>query len=711
MAEDPASPPHVDELKDAKSGEAREKFWRAELALADKAEKEWRAAGRHVVERYRLEAGKPVSVGDGWNMRLQSAYQVLYSNTEILKAATFSQMPQPEVSRRWQDQDPLARFGSEVLERGISALVDPSHPQMGAVEAFERARDDALLPGRGMVRIRYEANFSDVPLQAAPVPTGDVDPLDGMPVTRLEYIGPEGVPVEPDRVDKQTGQAFITQKAGETVWIEHVYWEDVRFSPARCWADVWWIAYRHVMTREQLVEHFGEKGRQVRLEIKGDQWDGGADDKRLSPDPDSTQKQAVVWEIWSKRHGQVIWLPAKDDILRSEPPPIDFEGFFDCPEPLTLCHSTDTMVPVPLYSQYVSLAEELNDLTKRARKLTRSLKAAGFYDATVKHMVELADAIDGQLMPIETMGVLRDKGGLAGSITWIPIEQFAQVLLAISQRKRELIQEIYEVTGISDLVRGQTDPNETLGAQNLKAQFGNFRMNPMQKPMAMLVRNALRMMGEVVSELFDPETLAMITGMPLQAPMAPTQDPMTGAMVMQPTGSPGILDVMPLLRDEKMRGYRIDIETDQLVRPDTEAQKSEAVEFVTSVTGYLTGVLPLAMQVPPMIPLAMEMLKFQARRFKAGRSMEELIDKTADQLSGLAQQQMALQQQLQQQDTMMQQQNAEADRAQGAQQAADSNQLEREKMQQGGQQAGADRDAKVITDLMKLKAAAQKGAA
>src|SRR5688572_5172617 len=615
MAMDPAGPPNVERLSDVretKVADERVRFWRAELALADKAEKMWRRAGKRVVEQYRLEAGQPTDVGDGWKAKGKHNYQILWSNTEILKAATFSQMPQPDVSRRWEDQDPLARFAAETLERAIGAHIDPSHPLMGAQAAFERARDDALLPGRGVVRVRYEANIVKQQLQATEMPTGEMDPLTGQPVTTQVYAGPEGQPTEPEGFDEATGQAFVEVKGSERVWIEHVYWEDVRFSPARAWSDVWWVAYRHVMTREELEQHFGAKGREVPLTLMdgtaGEQKEHG----RLSKDADSSLRQAIVWEIWSKRHGRVIWLAdGEHKILQEAPPPLDLEGFFDCPDPLIMCGSTDTMVPVPLYTQYEDLAQELNLVTTRIAKLVRTIKAVGLYDATVKEMVELADATDGQLKPIDVMGALRDKGGLAGAITWWPIDVQSQALLALLQHREQIKATIFEVTGLSDIMRGQGEASETATAQNLKAQFGNFRLTPMQQPMQRFVRDAMRMLGEVISELFDPQTLAQVTGLPLQGQM----DPMTG----QPA-SPGIVDVMPMLRDERMRGFRLDIETDQLVRPDQQQQKAEATEFVSSVTGYLTGVLPLAMQAPPLIPLSMELLKFMCRHYKVGRT-------------------------------------------------------------------------------------------
>jgi hypothetical protein len=84
-----------------------------------------------------------------------------------------------------------------------------------------------------------------------------------------------------------------------------------------------------------------------------------------------------------------------------------------------------------------------------------------------------------------------------------------------AQRALELIQSIYEVTGISDIVRGSSDPNETLGAQKMKASFGSTRMKKRQAEVQRFVKELYKMNGELIAEHFEREQLSEASGIPL----------------------------------------------------------------------------------------------------------------------------------------------------------------------------------------------------
>jgi hypothetical protein len=91
--------------------------------------------------------------------------------------------------------------------------------------------------------------------------------------------------------------------------------------------------------------------------------------------------------------------------------------------------------------------------------------------------------------------------------------------------------------------------------------------------------------------------------------------------------------VVSLLRDDAMRGFRIDIETDQLVQADEDAEKQRAVEFVTAVGQFLGEFGPMVVQMPPLAKMASSMLTFAVRRFKTGRELEDVIEQTMDEIS------------------------------------------------------------------------------
>jgi hypothetical protein len=96
-----------------------------------------------------------------------------------------------------------------------------------------------------------------------------------------------------------------------------------------------------------------------------------------------------------------------------------------------------------------------------------------------------------------------------------------------------------------------------------------------------------------------------------------------------PQGQPPVtIDaVVKLLRDDRMRGFRIDVETDSLVEADQAKERNDRTAFVTAVGGFFKEFGPVVQQMPPLAPLAGSMLQFAVRGFKVGAEMEETIEK------------------------------------------------------------------------------------
>ncbi|MBX9772934.1 MAG: hypothetical protein K2Y71_00870 [Xanthobacteraceae bacterium] len=89
--------------------------------------------------------------------------------------------------------------------------------------------------------------------------------------------------------------------------------------------------------------------------------------------------------------------------------------------------------------------------------------------------------------------------------------------------------------------------------------------------------------------------------------------------------SPEIVD---LLRSDKLRGYRIDIETDSTVFEDEAALKEQTVEVMTAIGSFMREALPVVQAVPELSPLAFEMLEMGVRQLKRGRALEDTIEQS-----------------------------------------------------------------------------------
>lgn len=652
----------------------RVRYWKAEIALAEKHLKDWKKRGREVVETYRDEAkGRP------------NRFNILWSNTETMKPALYGQVPTPDVRRRITDSrnpDPAGRAAAIVLERGLSHSIDDGRFD----QSMQNAVEDYLLPGRAVVRVKYiptmamgeapeipldriEREFDDFgAFKGARFFAGDeefepdkvqgLDRIEGLFVENERRVDMGGIPEE--HRPFVLGEP-VEEVVNEQVRYVYVFWRDYLESPGRDWEAVRWVAYRSRLSREDLRDQFGkELGDKITLDWTPTGLEE-SDDEIVE-----MFKKATVWEIWNKaeRKVEVIAMGYDDGLLDEWDDPLKLEGFFPQPQPLDFVTTNDTSVPIPLYTLYQSQAQELEKITARIDKLIGQLKVRGVYDKAAEALAGVLDLNDGQLIGVDNFAEMVGAGKRSGAsvldsvIGLMPIEKIAQVLTGLYKQRDVIRQTIFEITGLSDIIRGQTDPNETKGAQVLKARFGQLRHERPQKNVQRFARDLLRLGAEIMAEHFGQATLEDVSGLELPSaeerearqqqgalaaaapqgqpapgqpgPQQPGQQPTQGQPVPQEpedaTPEATWEEVMALLQDDGARGFRIDIETDSTVLVDVEQEQRNRIEFLTAVTGFAEKWLP-AMQQGAVTPaLFKAMLVFAVRGFKVGREIEEELE-------------------------------------------------------------------------------------
>src|SRR3990167_3871364 len=531
--------------------------WLREIELAASHEREWRERAEKLVKRYRDE--------DRDADTERKRFNILYSNTEVLKGIIYQKTPVRGVRRRFLDNDPIARQAAQILQRALSYSIDAY--EFDAV--IQHSLEDVLLTGRAVACVKY-------------VPT---------------------VAMQEVEVDGKT--AAEERKVYEEVACEYKLWKWVRISPAPRWEKVRWIAFGELMTRAELVKAFGDRGARCGLDWKPDNNDDG----------DELFKRALVWVVWNKSSREVIFVSRgyPDAPLNVVPDPLGLEVFFPCPPPLYSTPTNDTMIPVPEFTQYQDQAAELDEVTDRIDHLISGLRRRGVYDNSYPELEKLQRAGDNEFIPVENFTSLSEKGGIAAALWEEPIEIIAKVLEHLYRQRDQLKQVIYEVTGIADIVRGSTAASETLGAQELKSKYANVRVAPRQKSIAYFARDILRLKAEIIAEKFDAQTLKMMTGADM---WLVTVD---GAKV------DATEQIMALLRNEKMRGFRVDIETDSTVNPDAEQEQKNRVQLLTAIAQFVNGIAPAVASGAMPIEVAYELLVFAVRSFKASPQLEDTL--------------------------------------------------------------------------------------
>ena len=149
-------------------------------------------------------------------------------------------------------------------------------------------------------------------------------------------------------------------------------------------------------------------------------------------------------------------------------------------------------------------------------------------------------------------------------------------------------------------------------------------MEQRRRKIEMVVRDTLRIQAEILCERFAPDKLRELSGFDFMPEVI---------NIREQAGEQGdqFVDmafeaVAKLLKDEKTRGFRLDIETDSTAAADQDAEKERRVEFLTAVGGFMQQSLEVAQVAPQMVPLMGEMLLFGVRGFRAGRPLESAIE-------------------------------------------------------------------------------------
>lgn len=589
-----------------------------EITLYQRETQKWDRQARTILLRYKDDRG-----GDGTIESQERRFNALWSNTQNLLPALYARNPKPDVQRRFKDADPIGRVSSDVLERCLAYYCDTD--QFAAT-----ARGcvlDYLLPGRGTTWVRYDPHF-----KPAEELTDDIGPGDQN----------EDQAEAPEVLDY------------EDVVSDYVHREDFGHNVCRVWDECWLVWRKVYMTKREVRERFGASlaakyGRARAAEII-DQMPMDYVQKDLTDKViDNGIKKTVIYEAWDKIRKIAIWFnKAMDHALDMRPDPLRLDRFFPCPKPLFANLANDSLIPVPLYKEYQDQASQLDELTNRIAQMTRVLKVVGVVDASAEALNRMFnEGTENQLIPVQQWSVFAgEKGGMKGAMELFDIQMIAQTLIAAYECREKVKADLDEITGMSDIIRGATEASETATAQKIKAGFAGQRISDMQADVQRFIRETIRIMADVICNHVSDDTIKQISGVRLltqqekMAYQAAKQQAMTGAGAVAPPplppnvspdqmedmlNNPTWEEVFGLLRNNALRCFRIDIETDSTIKPDEAQEKQDRTEFLGAVSGFMEKIMQAGASDPDIIPLAGAMLQFGVRAFPVGKELESVI--------------------------------------------------------------------------------------
>lgn len=542
--------------------------WLKELDTieASKEQKAFERIGERIVKKYRNSDAIQVYESNTGGSRVM--FNTLWTVVQIMQPVLYARLPQVVVEREFKDKDPVGRVAAMGAERATSYMVRCQQDRFSY--AVKSAVLDRLLCGRGQVWLTYDVKVEN------------------------NVISPYS----------------------EIVRINPLNWLDYRESPARNQYEVRFRARRAYMTRDALVKRFGDIGKQVQL--------GDESDKRRKND-DEFVKQAEVWEIWDEENKMVVWVSKgyREGALDAKPDTLRLKDFYPCPIPLLATTVTDTTYPTPDFKIYEKLADEVDYVTKRIASIMDCVRlvgaAAAGINEDIKNMLKLQD---GQLFPKENWARFAEQGGFKGSIDWLPVENAVTALQPLMQYQQHCLSLIFEqIIGLPDIIRGSSDPNETVEAQQQKGRWATIRVSDKQADVQRFCREIVSKMAEIIFEpgLFTDKTISLMAGVDQFSDEDKALWP----------------EALALLRNDRLRTFRVDIETDSTIAANEEQDKAARTEFLGAVSGLFGQVQSVVQFSPDLMKPMLESALFAARAFRAGRSLEgafeQAIDKILDQ--------------------------------------------------------------------------------
>ena len=567
--------------------------WYNTIVGYERAYKRWEARVDRIVKKYKDDSR--------YDRNPNARFNILWSNVQTIQPAIFARLPRPDVSRRFRDNDPIGRVASMMLERALEFEIEHYGDYKSAMN---NSVLDRLLGGRGVSWVRYEPHIVGEMTEEA-----DGAPDDGYQITE-----------DSDEAETLEGQESENQERieYECCPVDYVHWKDFGHTIGRTWEEVTAVWRKVYMNRPALVERFGEDmGYKIPLDTK-------PEDLKQSYRPADGQYEACIYEVWDKETGKVLWISKSlGKILDEKDDPLGLECFFPCPKPLYATLTTDSLEPIPDFVIYQDQARELDTLCDRIDGLINALKVRGVYDASNMELQRLfSEGENNTLIPVKNWQAFAEKQGMKGAIDLVDITPFAQALSQCYQAMEQVKGQIYELMGIADIQRGQTDPNETLGAQIIKSNNAAGRLKTMQHAVVDFATTLLSIKAQIICNHFTDETLLQISG----------------AMQLSPQDQQMIPQALELLRNQASKNFRIEVTSDSMIYQDEQQEKADRMAFLQAVGGFMAQAVPMVQNAPELAPMALEMLKFGVTAFKAGKQLEGIIDQTADELRNQAEQ-------------------------------------------------------------------------
>ncbi len=525
-------------------------------------------------------------------------YPRYWSDTEIMLPALYSRTPKAVSRRKFDTTDPIARTGTVINDRLAAWLMQTSD--------YDRTMEMSALGFLNTSRQTCRIFFQDkkVKRKERVLLYPQIDEM-GNEILLDENNDPlpDDVVLEQD----EDGAPYYEKDSEEEVSRPRIITKPAQFDKlristgARNESEIWWMAYEITVSKKEAAQLFGDIVKKITMpqpaKTSSSDWDT---DNRIAKSNDLF----TYWEVWNKRDKEIYWIHENylEGFLEKESDIYQLEGFFPSPKFMLDNMRYDSMYPVPDYTQTKDSYEQIHILYKRINQTVRALKAALLFDGNESDLANFfREVTDNEGIGVSKWAETAAEGGFASKIyipDYTPIVNTLNALVQSFERQKVAVDEL---RGITDLIRGASDPSTSATAEKIKDRRSSLRFAKKKKAMLKFAVETLQMMLDLAYKTFEPEYIKEIVGF----------------NQMNPTDQQNFDRALKILKNDEERVIRIDIETDSMVLFEDMNRKEQAIEALNVIGGYVQNISqgnPLLL--PPMVLLLEKVI----------RSMEDTRD-------------------------------------------------------------------------------------
>lgn len=596
----------------------------------------------------RNKDGKLYGGQDLNKLKKWAKFPLWWSCLKIRQPITFAQLPEP-ILKDTQGDDPFGRTACVVGERLTKGILK-TFEMFSEVSA---ANDDFLVTnfawGRPFYRVEICEEDEKVRLQTIqppPMPQGPeeemMEPAQEVPPMEQQelpepmppmFVTPEGMPVDPSQVlNDEFGPYLLTgQKVeieNEEIYFEAGLYPDLLVDPkVHKWNKANELAFRYEYSYREFKEKFG-KGAFDKI-VQGDRQDHK-----------DGKKPIIVYEYWNKFLRECRWLAENsedffqpkeiealypDDLEEVEYDNSDLyglSGFFPCVEPLIINQSTKQFWPTPEYFQVSDIIEDIHSIVGRMIQLTKAIRVRFLFDSSVTQLASLIGENwaqgegTGMGIPDLETTLMNNKGSLSSLVAYFPVDELIQGLNNMYTAFEQRLNMFYQITGISDLIRGQTNPDsdKTYGERQMEGKFALNRIEPYQYKIQEWIKNNYELMMEMGLKMFSDKTI----------------DEYVTPQTLDEEDKQRYVAALELLKSNKRRRFRVDFETNSTVSINEQWRRQQAIETANIISKMQEAVAKTAQEMPELAESQLKIMQHVIGELTDGKLFFDEITKSIE---------------------------------------------------------------------------------